>query len=122
MADSLLNIIENGELDTGTTIDILDHLTSEEYMSRKINTVNRFKRNANLTQGNTHSEKIDYYPQRKINKQVMDQLRIGYYIKIIIMQLFLGHVGLENPTYLTYLGITLARTTILHTTLGYLSF
>ena len=93
MADSLLNIIENGELDTRTTIDILDHLTSEEYMSRKNNTVNRLKRNAKLTQVNAHLEEIDYSPQRQINKQVMDQLRTGYYIKNHRNVILLGACG-----------------------------
>ena len=50
MAEELLNLVETGELSSLETIEVLERLSSEEYTSRKNNTINRLKKRAKLSQ------------------------------------------------------------------------
>ena len=93
MAETLLNIIEEGKQSELSIVDILDLLTSEEYISRKNNTINRLKRNAKLSQHGAHLEEIDYSPERQLNKSVLDQLHTNDYIRYHRNVILLGACG-----------------------------
>ena len=80
MADGLVSLIETGQLATLDTLEILEQLTSEEYTSRKNNTINRLKKRAKLSQKNAQLEEIEYRPERQINRSVIEQLRTLDYI------------------------------------------
>ena len=93
MAEELLNIIETGQFKEMQITEILERLTSEEYTSRKNNTINRLKKQAKLSQTNAHLEEIDYHPERRLNKQVMDQLMSQDYIDNHRNVILLGACG-----------------------------
>ena len=80
MADGLVSLIETGQLATLDTLEILEQLTSEEYTSRKNNTINPLKKRAKLSQKNAQLEEIEYRPERQINRSVIEQLRTLDYI------------------------------------------
>lgn len=93
MAETFLNIVEEGKQSELNTVEILDLLTSEEYTSRRNNTINRLKRNAKLSQNNAHLEEIDYSPDRQLNKSVIDQLQTNDYIRYHRNVILLGACG-----------------------------
>lgn len=93
MADGLVSLIETGQLKTLDTLEILEQLTSEEYISRKNNTINRLKKKAHLPQKNAQLEEIDYRPERQINRSVVKQLRTLDYIRNHRNVILLGACG-----------------------------
>ena len=93
MAEELLNIIETGELSSLKTIEVLDRLSSEEYISRKNNTINRLKKRAKLSQAGARLEEIDYSPERQINRSVIEQLMTNNYIRDHRNVVLLGACG-----------------------------
>ncbi len=93
MAETFLGIIEEGIQTELSTIDILDRLTSEEYISRKNNTIYRLKRNAKLSQNSAHLEELDYNPERQLNKSVIEQLQTNDYIRYHRNVILLGACG-----------------------------
>jgi DNA replication protein DnaC len=80
MANQLVMMIENSVIHEMTTEEILIQISQEELLSRKNNTINRLKKKAKLNQINARVEDIDYRPERKINKSVIEQLISNDYI------------------------------------------
>ena len=87
MAEELLNLVETG------TIEVLERLSSEEYISRKNNTINRLKKRAKLSQAGARLEEIDYSPERQINRSVIEQLMTNNYIRDHRNVVLLGACG-----------------------------
>jgi DNA replication protein DnaC len=80
MAEQVLMMMESNELATLPIEEILERICVEELTSRKNNTSNRLKKKAKLTQKNARLEEIDYNPQRKINRDLIEQLKTNDYI------------------------------------------
>ncbi len=99
MASQLISLYESGELKHSSTEDILDMLTLEEYISRKNNTVERYRKSANLSQMYAELSEIHYTPERKINERVLEQLSRGEYINKARNVLIVGACG-TGKTYI----------------------
>lgn len=93
MADELLNMIETNQYQELDALEVLERLTSEEFYSRRNNTINRLKKQAKLSQSNAHLEEVIYTPERQLNKQVMSQLKTYDYIKTHRNVILLGACG-----------------------------
>lgn len=93
MAEELLNLCEAGKLQSLDTLEVLEILTSEEYLSRKNNTINRLKKIAKLPQKNAQIEEIDYRPERHINRSIIEQLRTLDFIRNRRNVILLGACG-----------------------------
>ncbi len=115
MANELITMNQSGELDTIGIADLLDRLTSSELVSRKNNTVIRYRKAANLSQGNADLSEIDYRPSRKLNEAVIKQLSDDTYIQNHRNVLIMGACG----TGKSYLANALAGNAckLLHTAL-----
>ncbi len=80
MANQLMALYESGELMKQDLETVLDILTNEELSSRKNNTIDRYRKNAKLSQQSAELIDINYSPERKINRSVIEQLATGEYI------------------------------------------
>lgn len=78
MANQIVTMYEASELTD--IVNVLDVITREEYLSRKNNTADRYRKAAHLSQTYAELSGIDYTPERKINERVIDQLSEGSYI------------------------------------------
>ncbi len=99
MAEQVLMMIESNEIAHLSVEEVLIQISEEELMSRKNNTINRLKKEAKLSQRNTRMEKIDYHPERKLNKSVIEQLRSNDYVTNHRNVIILGACG-TGKTYL----------------------
>ena len=80
MANQMILLNETGELNTISAEELIMRLTSEELLSRKNNTVERYRKNAKLSQPGAELRNIDYRPERKINEAVIQQISDDQYI------------------------------------------
>lgn len=80
MANQLMTLYESEELMKCDLETVLDILTNEELVSRKNNTIERYRKNAKLSQQYAELSDINYSPERKINRSVIEQLGTGEYI------------------------------------------
>ena len=80
MANQLILMNETGELNTISAEDLILRLTQEELLSRKNNTVERYRKYARLSQPAAQLCDIDYRPERKINEAVIKQISDDQYI------------------------------------------
>lgn len=80
MAEKLIDLCEDPKSNERTTLDILEEMIIEEYTTRRQNTIKRNLNDAKLSQPNAHIEEIDYSPSRKLNKDVINQLKTCQFI------------------------------------------
>ena len=80
MANQLLMMYETGEYEKLSKDEILDTLTEQELISRKNNTIARYKKTAKLTNKNANLNELDHSPDRKINETVLAQISDDTYI------------------------------------------
>ena len=66
MANQLILMNETGELHTISAEALIQRLTQEELLSRKNNTVERYRKMAKLSQPAAELSDIEYKPERKI--------------------------------------------------------
>jgi DNA replication protein DnaC len=89
MANQLILMNETGELHTISAEALIQRLTQEELLSRKNNTIERYRKMAKLSQPAAELSDIEYKPERKINEAVISQLSDDQYIlkhrNVIIM-------------------------------------
>ncbi|MRJ47268.1 ATP-binding protein [Fundicoccus ignavus] len=100
MADRLVDLYGGLLTDQRSTLDILEEIVSEEYLSRRHNTVQRNLKLAKLSQPQAHIQDIDYSPSRRINKETIHQLSTCQFItnnRNVIIQ---GATG-TGKSYLT---------------------
>ena len=80
MANQMILLYESGELNTISAENLILQLTAEELLSRKNNTVERYRKNAHLSQPRAELCDIEYRPERKINEAVVKQISDDQYI------------------------------------------
>ena len=80
MASQMILLYESGELNTISAENLILQLTEEELLSRKNNTVERYRKNAHLSQSSAELCDIEYRPERKINEAVIKQISDDQYI------------------------------------------
>lgn len=80
MANQMILLNETGELNTISADDLILRLTAEELLSRKNNTVERYRKKARLSQPTAELYDIEYKPERKINEAVIKQISDDQYI------------------------------------------
>lgn len=81
MAEQLLLAIENGDIETISSHELLDRMTANEWMTRKNNTVRRLKKKAKLSQPMACIEEIDHSASRKLNEKTLAQISTDIYIR-----------------------------------------
>ncbi|MFC3901105.1 IS21-like element helper ATPase IstB [Aliicoccus persicus] len=80
MADRLVDLYSDPLTSQRTTLEILEEIVNDEYQSRRHNTIQRYLKQAKLSQPQAHIQDIDYSPSRKINKDTIDQLKTCQFI------------------------------------------
>lgn len=80
MANQIMMMWESGELNTISTIDLLERMTSEEMMSRTNNKIKRILKAANMSQPFSNLADFEITPERKINEAVLKQISDDEYI------------------------------------------
>ena len=100
MAEDILSMIETEKLLTMSVIDVLEQITQDELISRKNNTILRYKKKAKLSILNARIEEIDYSPERNLNKAVMEQLATNKWIEKHRNVIILGACG-TGKTYIS---------------------
>lgn len=115
MANTIITMNINGELNTLSNEDLLERISAAEYSSRKNNTVQRYLKAAHLSQKEANLANIDYKPERKLNEAVIKQLSDETYITNHRNVIILGPCG----TGKSYLANALAvnACTLQHTAL-----
>lgn len=100
MADRLVDLYSDPLNAQRSTLDTLEELVSEEYLSRRHNTIQHHLKLAKLSQPQAHLQEIDYSPSRRINKEIIQQLSTCQFImnhRNVIIQ---GATG-TGKSYLT---------------------
>lgn len=89
MANQLMMMQESGELYALSVLDVLDRLTSEEKMSRRNNTIQRYLKAAHLSQPyaklNSFEKNASRITNRSVFKQICDDSYIAKKRNIIIL-------------------------------------
>lgn len=80
MTNQIMMMWESGELNTISTIDLLERMTSEEMMSRTNNKIKRILKAANMSQPFSNLADFEITPERKINEAVLKQICDDEYI------------------------------------------
>ena len=99
MAEQLILLIESNELPTLNPIDLMDILSEAELMSRKNNTVERFRKKAQFSQNNARLIELHYKPERNLNKSLIQQLQTNDYVQKHRNIILLGATG-SGKSYL----------------------
>lgn len=99
MAEQLISLIESNEFVTLSPIDLLDLISEAELMSRKNNTIERFRKNARFSQANARLVELNYKPERNLNKSLIQQLQTNDYILKRRNVILLGATG-SGKSYL----------------------
>lgn len=81
MADQLLTLSQDPNIESKTTLDILEEMITEEYQSRRLNTIARNLKSAQLSQPNANLDNMNYAPERRINRLLIDQLKTCQFIR-----------------------------------------
>lgn len=71
---------EPGSIHSLTPLDLLEQMITEEFYTRKQNTIDRNRKRAKLSNPTAYLNDIHYSPERKINRQVLEQLTTNHYI------------------------------------------
>lgn len=111
MAEDLLDMAESGELFTMEPIELLDRITSNEEINRKNNKIRLLKNKASLSQKNACLEELEYTPERRINKAVIDQLSTNSYIVNHRNVVILGACGTGKSFLCNALGVNACNDT-----------
>ena len=93
MAEELNMIYEGDEYSKLSALDIVERMTDSEMSSRKNHAIDRRIRKAKLTDSMARIDLIDYKPERRINKVLIDQLSSNDYIASGRNILILGATG-----------------------------
>lgn len=80
MADQLIELYSDPKSDQRTALDILEEIITEEYQTRRFNTIQRNLKLAKLSQPQANVQGIDYSPRRKIHKETIEQLATCQFI------------------------------------------
>lgn len=115
MANELITMNLSGELQTFTVEEVLDRITSSELISRKNNTIARYKKAAKLSQRDADLSLIDYRPERKLNEAVIKQLSDDMYIRNHRNVIIMGACGTGKSFLANALASNACK--LLHTTL-----
>jgi DNA replication protein DnaC len=99
MAEQLIQLIESNEFPTLSPIDLLDRISEAELLSRKSNTVERFRKRARLSQANARLLELHYKPERKLNKSLIQQFQTNDYVQKHRNVILLGATG-SGKSYL----------------------
>ena len=99
MAEQLISLIESNELPTLSPIDLIDIISEAELMSRKNNTVERFRKKARFSQTNARLLELHYKPERNLNKSLIQQLQTNDYVQKHRNIILLGATG-SGKSYL----------------------
>ena len=99
MAEQLISLIESNELPTLSPIDLIDRISEAEFHSRKNNTVERFRRNARLSQSNARLLDLHFKPERNLNKSLIQQLQTNDYVQKRRNVILMGATG-SGKSYL----------------------
>lgn len=105
MANELLMMIESEEYQTILFLEGLDRISSNEQMSRKNNTIQRLKKQSGLSQVQARLENLEYRPERKINKNIIEQLSTNDYIGNHRNVIILGACGTGKSFLCNALGM-----------------
>jgi len=81
MATQLRTIYMENSIDSLSLLEVLEQTISEEFYTRKQNTINKNRKAAKLSNSTAHLSDIHYSPERKINVKVIEQLATNYYLQ-----------------------------------------
>lgn len=92
MADELTEVVSNPENQNLSTYELLSRIVDAEYRRRNDTHIKRLTKLAGFTDLGASLDQLNYKPERKLNKNIIDQLRTNDYI--------LNHrnVIIEGPT------------------------
>lgn len=92
MADELTEVVSNPENQNLSTYELLSRIVDAEYRRRNDTRIKRLTKLAGFTDLGASLDQLNYKPERKLNKNIIDQLRTNDYI--------LNHrnVIIEGPT------------------------
>ena len=92
MADELTEVVSNPENQNLSTYELLSRIVDAEYRRRNDTRIKRLTKSAGFSNPGASLDQLNYKPERKINKDLIDQLRTNDYI--------LNHrnVIIEGPT------------------------
>lgn len=99
MAEHLIHLIESNEFPTLSPIDLLDHISEAELLSRKNNTVERLRKKARFSQSNARLLELQYKPERNLNKSLIQQFQTNDYVQKHRNVILLGATG-SGKSYL----------------------
>lgn len=80
MAEQLRKVYLDDQASRLQTLDLLDLIITEEFQTRKQNTMRRHLKQAKLSDPSAHLSELDYAPDRQLNHQVIEQLSTNQYI------------------------------------------
>ncbi len=93
MAEELQAMSGSKDLSSLSVLDIIERLADAEMDSRINHAIEKRIKQARLTDSNARLELIDYKPERRINKALIDQLSTNEYISSGRNVLILGATG-----------------------------
>lgn len=93
MAAALTELYEDKGFSRMSSLEVLDKVISEEYLSQKNHTIEKRLLQAKLTDRQARLEMIDYRPEREINHALIDQLSTNEYISNGRNIIILGATG-----------------------------
>lgn len=99
MAEQLISLVETNDFPTLSSIELLDRISEAELLSRKNNTVERFRRKAGFSQSNARLLELRYSPERNLNKSLIQQLQTNDYVQKHRNVILLGATG-SGKSYL----------------------
>lgn len=80
MAEQLISLVETNDFPTLSSIELFDRISEAELLSRKNNTVERFRRKAGFSQSNARLLELRYSPERNLNKSLIQQHQTNDYV------------------------------------------
>jgi DNA replication protein DnaC len=119
MADELTEVVSNPENQNLSTYELLSRIVDAEYRRRNDTRIKRLTKLAGFTDPGASLDQLNYKPERKLNKNLIDQLRTNDYIpnhrNVIIegptgagksfMAQALGYHACNNGYHVKYLGM-----------------
>lgn len=100
MADRLSDLYSDPLNVKRSTLDIIEEIVNEEYQSRRHNTIQRYLKQANLSQPQAHIQEIDYSPKRQLNQDTIEQLKTCQFITNYRNVIIQGATG-TGKSYIT---------------------
>lgn len=109
MASSLEQIINDPDYSNRKIIDVINEITSAEYLSRKENTMNRRIKQAKFSEPSARLENLNPTPDRNINMNQIQQLSTNEYIRKQRDVIILGASGTGKSFIGNALGINACK-------------